>query len=48
MSKSPNPELHKEWERRIASFRASGMTQENWCEANKLDYHLLPQLRKED
>ena len=34
-------ELHKEWERRIAVFKASGQTQANWCAANDLKVHQL-------
>jgi hypothetical protein len=29
-------ELRKEWEQRIAVFKASGQTQAKWCEANDL------------
>jgi hypothetical protein len=41
MSKNPNLELRKEWERRIAVFRASGQTQSKWCEANEISVHQL-------
>lgn len=34
-------ELRKEWEQRIASYRASGLTQAKWCEANDLKVHQL-------
>lgn len=34
-------DLHKEWERRIALFRASGQTQTKWCAANDLKVHQL-------
>ncbi len=34
-------ELRKEWERRIAIFRASGQTQTKWCAANDLNLHQL-------
>lgn len=34
-------ELRKEWERRVASFRASGQTQSKWCEVNKVKIHQL-------
>lgn len=32
-------ELRKEWELRIAEFRASGLTQTKWCEENDLKIH---------
>lgn len=35
----PKTELRKEWERRIAVFRASGQTQAKWCAANDLKIH---------
>ncbi|MDQ0218636.1 IS66 family insertion sequence element accessory protein TnpA [Peribacillus cavernae] len=34
-------ELHKEWERRIGIFEASGQTQAKWCAANDLNIHQL-------
>ena len=33
--------LQKEWERRIAHFKASGMTQTKWCEENGESIHKL-------
>ncbi|WP_165797753.1 IS66 family insertion sequence element accessory protein TnpA [Heyndrickxia sporothermodurans] len=41
MSQRNNPELRKEWERRIALFRASGLTQSKWCEINEISIHKL-------
>lgn len=41
MSKNRNLELRKEWERRIAVFRASGLTQTKWCEVNEVSIHQL-------
>ncbi|HAJ4014866.1 IS66 family insertion sequence element accessory protein TnpB [Heyndrickxia sporothermodurans] len=41
MSQRNNPELRKEWERRIALFRASGLTQSKWCEINEISIHQL-------
>ncbi|WP_308160368.1 MULTISPECIES: hypothetical protein [unclassified Bacillus (in: firmicutes)] len=35
----PKTDLRKEWERRIAVFRASEQTQANWCAANDLKIH---------
>ncbi|MEK4221773.1 hypothetical protein N1I86_06875 [Bacillus sp. FSL W8-0116] len=32
-------ELRKEWELRIADFRASGQTQSKWCEDNHVKLH---------
>src|SRR5690348_697167 len=32
-------ELRKEWEQRIAVFKANGQTQAKWCEANDLKLH---------
>ncbi len=32
-------ELRKEWELRIAEYRASGLTQTKWCEENDLKIH---------
>jgi hypothetical protein len=34
-------EIRKEWERRIAVFRASGQTQSKWCSVNDLKLHQL-------
>ncbi len=34
-------ELRKEWELRIAEFRASGQTQSAWCAANNIKLHQL-------
>lgn len=34
-------ELRLEWERRIADFQASGLTQMNWCEHHGLKLHQL-------
>lgn len=34
-------ELRQEWEQRIASYRASGLTQAKWCEMNGLKVHQL-------
>ncbi|WP_243293167.1 IS66 family insertion sequence element accessory protein TnpB [Bacillus sp. FJAT-47783] len=39
MAKSPNSELRKEWERRIADYKASGQTQAKWCESNDISIH---------
>jgi hypothetical protein len=39
MSKSPNLELRKEWERKIADYKASGQTQAKWCESNDISIH---------
>lgn len=39
MNKKENEELRKEWERRIALYKRSGMTQSKWCEVNDLSYH---------
>ena len=39
MSKSPNSELRKEWEQRIAAYKESGQTQVKWCEANDISIH---------
>ncbi|XJZ27107.1 IS66 family insertion sequence element accessory protein TnpA [Bacillota bacterium Lsc_1132] len=33
--------MRKQWEQRIASYRASGLTQAKWCEANNLVLHQL-------
>lgn len=41
MSKRNNPELRKEWERRIALYRKSGLTQSKWCEINEISIHQL-------
>lgn len=41
MSKAGNPELRKEWERRIATFRESGETQSKWCQVNDVRLHQL-------
>ena len=41
MSKKLNQELHEEWERRIALYRASGLTQSKWCEINEISIHKL-------
>ncbi|WP_444860329.1 IS66 family insertion sequence element accessory protein TnpA, partial [Heyndrickxia sporothermodurans] len=41
MSQRNNPELRKEWERRIALFKASGLTQSKWCEINEISIHQL-------
>lgn len=41
MAKSSNPELRKEWERRIAVYRSSGQTQANWCKANEISINQL-------
>lgn len=41
MSKRLNQELHEEWERRIALYRASGLTQSKWCEINEISIHKL-------
>jgi hypothetical protein len=35
------PELRKEWERRVAVFKASGQNQSKWCGANDLKVHQL-------
>jgi hypothetical protein len=32
-------ELQKEWELRIADYKASGLTQSKWCEENNLTLH---------
>lgn len=34
-------ELRKEWELRIADFRASGQTQSKWCADNHVKLHQL-------
>src|SRR4051812_17308822 len=34
-------ELHEEWERRIADFKASGMSQSKWCETHGINLHKL-------
>ncbi|MDL0421959.1 IS66 family insertion sequence element accessory protein TnpB [Caldibacillus thermoamylovorans] len=34
-------ELQKEWELRIADFRASGQTQSKWCADNHVKLHQL-------
>jgi hypothetical protein len=39
MSKNPNPELRKKWEQRISAYKASGLTQAKWCEANDISIH---------
>ncbi|MDR6999666.1 IS66 family insertion sequence element accessory protein TnpA [Neobacillus niacini] len=39
MSKKSNPQLRKEWERRILVYRSSGQTQANWCKANDISIH---------
>lgn len=39
MGKKQNEELRKEWKRRVAIYKTSGMTQSKWCEANDLSYH---------
>ena len=39
MSKSPKSELRKEWEKRIADYKASGQTQAKWCESNDISIH---------
>ncbi|EKN71320.1 hypothetical protein BABA_02137 [Neobacillus bataviensis LMG 21833] len=41
MTKRSNPEVQKEWEKRIANFRFSGLTQDEWCEENKLTSNQL-------
>ncbi|PTY87963.1 IS66 family insertion sequence element accessory protein TnpA [Heyndrickxia sporothermodurans] len=41
MSQRNNPELRKEWERRIALFKASGITKYKWCEINEISIHQL-------
>jgi len=33
--------LRREWEQRIAAYRASGLTQAKWCERNGLKVHQL-------
>lgn len=33
--------LQEEWERRIALFKASGMTQAKWCENQNVSIHKL-------
>ena len=32
-------ELHEEWERRIADYKASGQSQVKWCESNDVSVH---------
>lgn len=39
MTKSPNLELRREWERRIAEYKTSGLSQVKYCEANGLSIH---------
>ena len=39
MTKSPNLELRKEWEKRITDCKASGQTQVKWCESNDISIH---------
>lgn len=34
-------ELRREWELRIAEFKASGQTQAKWCAANNVKLHQL-------
>jgi hypothetical protein len=34
-------ELRKQWEKRVASYRSSGLTQAKWCEDNHLKLHQL-------
>jgi hypothetical protein len=41
MSKRNNLELYKEWERRIALYKTSGLTQSKWCEINEISIHQL-------
>lgn len=41
MSKGQNLELRKEWDRRIALYRASGLSQSKWCEINEISIHKL-------
>jgi len=36
-----NPKLLKEWEPRVAEFRASGLSARKWCEANEISEHKL-------
>lgn len=40
MSRSPNPDLQKKWEQRISAYKASGLTQAKWCEANDISIYL--------
>ena len=39
MTKSPNLELRKEWEKRITDCKSSGQTQVKWCESNNISIH---------
>jgi hypothetical protein len=39
MTKIPKLELRKEWEQRIADYKASGQTQVQWCESNHISIH---------
>lgn len=39
MTKSPNLELRKVWEKRIADCKSSGQTQVKWCESNDISIH---------
>lgn len=39
MPQRNDPELQKEWEQRIAAYKASGLTQTKWCEKNSLKIH---------
>lgn len=41
MKKTEQDELRKEWEQRIAVFKASGQTQAKWCAANEIKVHQL-------
>ena len=34
-------ELQEEWERRIALFKASGMSQKKWCQVHHVSIHQL-------
>ena len=36
-----NPRLLKEWEPRVAGFRASGLSARKWCEQNEISEHKL-------
>jgi hypothetical protein len=36
-----NPKLLKEWEPRVAEFRASGLSARKWCEQNEISEHKL-------
>src|SRR3954469_21485175 len=39
MTKSPNQELRREWEQRIADYKLSGQSQAKWCESNDISIH---------